>query len=282
MPDNLNPHQDPNEPLAPQRLRDLQTRFLRDVFDRERSLEVDTGSSGRLSSDRQMAAYRGSVWGNLCRAMGEIFPVTVQLVGERYFDAMARRYLERHPPTTPYLHDLGADFECFARQFEPLRELPVVVDMVGLEWRWHEAFHAEDSRPWSASTLAELSPEQQMAVRFQLQPGLSLMESAFSLDEIWQAHQPGQSVGGLSLAAGTQTGFVIYREAHAVVIEPLAPALFQLLKNIQQGAELAANLAVLSLNFPEDEPGELLGQVLSRPWVANLMVGPCDQDEKGG
>lgn len=257
---------------APMQLRQLQRCFLNDVFEKQRSLEVETGALGSLTPGEQMAAYRGSVWGNLVRAMNEIFPVTAQLVGERFFDALARRYLQQYPPATSYLNDVGDRFEAFARHFPALGDHPGVVDMIGLEWLWHSAFHAENGVSWSPVELTAMTPDEQMTICFRLQPGVGIMCSRFALDRLWQAHQPGGSLDEVSLEPlASEAAFVVYRDGYEVAIEALSPAYFSLLENIRQGEELASILMVLSLNFPDQDPGALLGQLFSRPLIAGLV-----------
>ena len=47
---------------------------------------------------QRLNVYRNNVFVSLMEALGEIFPVCKQVVGDAFFNAMARQYVDRHPP----------------------------------------------------------------------------------------------------------------------------------------------------------------------------------------
>ncbi len=261
---------------APARLRDLQAAFMRDIYARSVMLAPAVRERSGRSAEAQIAVYRGSVYGNLTNALNETFPVTRRLLGERFFDAMALRYVRAHPPTTPWLADLGEQFSAFAQGFAPLAELPWVVDVAKLEWLWHRAFHAADAQPWEASSLALLAPEAQAASVLQLRPGMHWMQSCFAVDVVWSAHQQ-SDVADFSAAIepAAPRWLLVYRDGFEVGIERLTDAESELLRGMAAGLPLADLLQHIQGLHPATDPGALLGTAFSRQWVAGF-IQPSD------
>ena len=61
--------------------------------------------------------YRNNVYVSLIDALAEIFPVSQTLVGDEFFRAMAREYLQENLPKTPIIGEYGATFSGFIRAF---------------------------------------------------------------------------------------------------------------------------------------------------------------------
>jgi hypothetical protein len=69
--------------------------------------------------------------------------------------------------------------------------------------------------------------------------GSSLIESAHPLDLIWQASQPGTSVGRVDLAAG-RACLAVFRRSEDAAFAVLAPSEAAFLKHLRRGDPLAA------------------------------------------
>jgi hypothetical protein len=140
---------------------------------------------------RRLAIYRANVAAASARALGAAYPVVRQVVGEEFFDALARAHLAAHPSTSGDLHEYGAGFAGFVAAFPHTQSLPYLPDLARLEWAVHRAYGAADESALDGAALAAVPPARQGGLRFVLAPGCAVVESAHPVLRIWQIHQPG-------------------------------------------------------------------------------------------
>jgi len=141
---------------------------------------------GRIAPKR-FAVYRNNVIVSLVEALAATFPAVKALVGDDFFNEMARQFARRHPPRSPLLFEYGRDFPAFVAAYEPARSLPFLADIAALDRAWLDAYHAADAAPLDRTAVAMLEEDQLAAARFAAQPALRLVTSQFPLVTIWQA-----------------------------------------------------------------------------------------------
>jgi hypothetical protein len=131
------------------------TAFVAALLDRARAVPGDLRSPSGSPAGRRFDVYRNNVFVGLIEALERRYPVCRTLVGEEFFRAMARLYVELSPPRSPVLLTYGSDFAEFVETFPPAASLPYLADVVRLENALVAAFHARDAEPLSteASTV---------------------------------------------------------------------------------------------------------------------------------
>ena len=167
----------------------LQDDFIRALYSGQLA-EADSmiKDNALLSAQQQFEIYHGSVTGTLVAALGDIFPRVKVALGERFFDALARRYMKEHPSSSASLDDYGSCFAEFCQAFEPLQAYPFIPDLVRVDWAWHRAFHCADFQAIDASYLQERLDSDQ-ALGFQLHPSAVFIESEFPIFQLWQFNE---------------------------------------------------------------------------------------------
>lgn len=256
-------------------LRELQGQFLAAVFDRDEQLLPQLRATGRLSPQEQIAVYRGSVHGILCKALCEVYPVCLRLVGDEYFDALCLRYIAGHRPSHHNLEWFGGELPAFLDGFEPIASIPYLPDVARLEWAWHRAFHAADEAGLDPAALAAVPPEQQPRLRFRLPAGAALITSPYPVDEIWQVNRPDWSGGDAVSLDGGGVQLMVWRRGLEMRIERIADDHWPLLSLISAGsslAELAADTSVSGLD-------RLLPEAFQQGWIAGFELDPNNQTE---
>jgi hypothetical protein len=159
--------------------------------------------AGGIGFDRRLQVYRNNTFSSLTAALKETFPVVCQLVDERFFAYAAGEYISAHPPAAPRLAEYGADFADFLVGFGPVAHLAYLPDVARLEWAVNAAFHAIDAPRLDPARIAALPQERYATLRFLRHPSCRLFDSAFPVDRIWQAHQPGGDLESpIDLSAG--------------------------------------------------------------------------------
>ncbi len=146
---------------------------------------------GRIAPKR-FAVYRNNVTVSLIEALKATFPAVAALVGEAFFNDMARRFARATPPTSPLLFEYGATFHEFIASYEPAAGLPFLADVARLDRAWLDAYHAADGEPFSPEALAACGQEELMSARFTALPATRLVASAYPLVTIWQAAREGR------------------------------------------------------------------------------------------
>ena len=146
------------------------------------------GPDGKRA-DKRFNVYRNNVTVSLVNALGDIFPAVRRLVGETFFNAMARAYVRTDPPTSPLLFRYGRGFPDFLETFGPASDLPYLPDVARLERAWLDAYHAADVAPLPAEALGAVRPEDLAALRLRPHPAAAVVRSPFAAVSIFSANR---------------------------------------------------------------------------------------------
>ena len=181
---------------------------------------VPTGLARRAEGapSRRFGAYRNNVYAGLIDVLAGLFPVVARLVGEEFFRALARDYVEHEPPSSAVLLRYGAGFADFIAGFPPAATAPYLADMATLEWLRHSAYHAADAVPLPLQALASAADRAADAV-LALHPSLGVVRSSYPIVSIYELNV---EIGDVSPArlAGSENALVA-RSGLAVEIRRL-------------------------------------------------------------
>jgi hypothetical protein len=134
---------------------------------------------------RRFAVYRNNVVASLVKALGTRFPAVNRIVGEEFFNAMARVFVTEHPPRSPLLMTYGDDFADFIERFEPAANLPYLADVARLEAARTRAYHAADAKPVDTNLLRNIAPDALGGMCFVLHPSAEAVCSRHPIVTIW-------------------------------------------------------------------------------------------------
>jgi hypothetical protein len=169
-------------------LRTLQKRFSLALLDRTRGMPPGIRAPGQRWSERRFNVYRNNVFVSLTEALLTRFPVCHALVGDEFFRAMARVFIELSPPRSPVLMSYGDDFANFVETFPPARAVPYLGDVAHLEAALTRAYHAADASPLTVDELAAFAPYRWEHTHVELHPSVQIIASAYPIVSIWEAH----------------------------------------------------------------------------------------------
>jgi len=253
-------------------LADFQTQFLRAIYDRQS--EPPGGIQGNAlgrSAQGCLQTYSDSVHATLCKALSEIFPVAQQFVGERFFDALALRYIQQHPSQEARLDDYGDRFAAFCATFEPVKQVPELPALLQLEWYWHRAFHSREQQPFDFDSFQQAAGRGD-AICFKLGDQLALMQAGFAVDQLWLWHQP-QWPEGQEPQLDKAVCLVIHRPDHQVSIERLSEPEYRMLSQLQSDPALDSLCDLLG-----EAIGELLPKAIARGWICDFYLEVTDAE----
>ena len=171
----------------------------------------------------RLGIYRGNLKANWVRALSSSYPVLRRLVGDEFFEALARVYGRARPSRDPDLDRFGAGLPDFLDGFAPAADYPYLPDVARLEWLVHDAHYATDADGDStAAALAGLDPDAFEASRALLHPALRLHASPWATAALWRSQQP----DGPALPAdvGQACRALVLRRGWEVVVEDIGAA----------------------------------------------------------
>jgi hypothetical protein len=190
-------------------LNKLQQDFAAAILSARESLPASIARrSGGEPQHRRFSVYRNNVYSSLIDVMQSRFPVAARLVGDEFFRAMARIYVEQEPPRSAVLLRYGISFPAFVAGFEPAGSVPYLADIAALEWAWHAAYHAADAAPLPLEELASVADHAGGAV-LKLHPSLGLVSSAYPIVTIYELHAEGNEPPQTKLEAQGEDALVL-------------------------------------------------------------------------
>lgn len=251
-------------------LHDVQRRFaaaLSDSAGEQAMLPLLSGDPERTRA--LLAVYRGNSVANVTAALRLAYPVCVQITGEDYFDALARRFRDVEPSRDGDLNRHGAGFASFLDDFEPLRALPYLADVARLEWAVHCASTAADRDPADATLFAGLDTAALAAARARLLPGFALQASRWPVVDIWLAHNGDTlTVDDIALDRGQYAA--VWRDGWRVRVAHLSAADHAFWSVLHAGGELGEAWTSASEGDAGFDLAAAIAQALARSWLLAL------------
>jgi hypothetical protein len=182
-----------------------QDAFVAALRDPTRTLPA--GISKNTASRRRFNVYRNNVYAGLISVLEARYPAVQRIVGDEFFRAMARVFVDRSPPRSPVLLDYGAGFSEFVASFEPVADVPYLTCVASLEWKMHIARHAADSGAIPVGDLAAYG-ETATELKVRLAPAVSLLVSDFPVFALWRANTIDPAATGPITVSGAESVLV--------------------------------------------------------------------------
>lgn len=206
-----------------------------------------TGSEANLR--RRLSVYRNNVFYSLTTALGDLYPVVKQLVGEEFFRHLARQYLLKHPPQRASMVHLGEDFPAYLERDELQTGLTYLAEVARLELARHQSFHAADAVALEPEAIRQIGVEKLLSGKLVLHPSLRLLKSAWAIRSIWAAHQSEQ-VDLTSVRLDQSESVLILRMDTKPLVYAVEPPLLEMLLLLEEGSSLSDAIADVADNYP--------------------------------
>jgi hypothetical protein len=243
-------------------LNKLQQDFAAAVLAAGDTLPAALTRKGGVTPHRRFRIYRNNVYASLIDVVQSRFPVVSRLVGDEFFRAMARVYVQKEPPRSAVLLCYGESFPSFVTDFEPAGSVPYLPDIAALEWAWHEAYHAADAAPLPLEELAAVVAQASDAV-LKLHPSLGLVSSDFPIVTIYELHAEASEPPQTKLEAKGEDALVL-RPQLDVEIRRLPAGAVSFVKTLWAGCSIEeATEAALGCAPNFDLEANLLGLMTS-------------------
>jgi len=194
-------------------LSEVQAEFAAALNDPAASVPGAVAGPDGGPAPRRFAVYRNNLIAGLVDVVAGMYPAVKRIVGEDFFEAMARAYVRAEPPTSPVLLEYGNNFVDFISGFEPAASLPYLADVARIEWAWHEAYHAADAVSLGPDRFAAIAEGDLPGLTFSLHPSLRVVRSAYPALTIWRMNASDEPVVPVDLGAGGEDTLIVRPEA---------------------------------------------------------------------
>jgi hypothetical protein len=254
-------------------LRFLQKSFTLALLDSARSVPSGIRTAAGGTACRRFGVYRNNVVVSLTEALATRFPVCLALVGDEFFRAMTRLYIEMSPPRSPLLMTYGDDLAEFIDAFPPARGVPYLGDIARLEAARTRAYHAADAVSMGVDELAALGSRGWANARVVLHPSIEVISSAYPIVTIWEAHHDPIERGLIDGALSEDA--LVARPNLTVEIYRLAPGGAVFVSELLKGAtfrEAADRAAASDCRF--ELVANLTG-LMTNSLIVGLLNGDC-------
>jgi hypothetical protein len=220
-------------------LPDLQAAFAAHLAGEDRPELEALVVGDSISAPARLRVYRHHVSLSLATSLAATFPTVQALVGEAFFEGMARAFVAGDLPTQPVLSEYGAGFADFIDGFGPARGLPYLADIARLDWALNVAFHSLAEPRLASADLATIPVEELPGKSVSLAAGAAIVLSRYPIDRIWRAAQPGASDATVDLESG-EARLLVLRGPDDAGFLALAAGEADFLQALAEGATLEA------------------------------------------
>ena len=225
-----------------------------------------------LSASEGLAIYRSSIMGKLSRTLALTYPVSLKLVGEKFFNATAKVFITRVPSRSPDLGDFGKSFPDFLADFKPvISNLPYLPDVARLERHWHKVSNAKNSTQLDLKSLGEIPQNQWDNIVFLLPENSVFLESPYPIAKIWEVNQSDfQGDMTVNLEQGA-TKIFLWRGSDMHIDLPSISQweLLKLFNNQMPFGEVCKRIIML---VPDIDIPNLLNNFVQRGWIDDFYL----------
>jgi hypothetical protein len=224
---------------------------------------------------RGLRAYRANAEASSARALAAAFPTVQMLLGDEDFDHLAHEFWRADPPLRGDLGEWGDALPKWIAGHRGLAAWPYLADCARLDWALHRCERAQDA-VLDADSIARLGDTDPSQLVIELAPGLALVESAWPIAAIREAHaaytsRDEHAFDAVRDAIAQQRGECAWvsREGFKGVACAVDPVTARWIRSVLRGDDLAHALDDAGAGF--DFTAWLTGALQSN-WVKGIHV----------
>lgn len=218
--------------------------------------------------------YRNNYYVAVINVLKERFPVTERIVGEEFFKATAREFVQRSPPRGQSNLGYGRQFSKFLESFPPVSDLPYLSDVARLEWARFEAAIAPEQPSVTSEDFSAVDPAHAARVGFELHAAVSTLASRHPIYDIWRTNHEDEQVHALADARGGQS-VLITRSASGIEVYPISTGAVDFIAALMSGLALGEALERVGDDLSHQDFSRTLSLLLTSGAIRALRVPEC-------
>ena len=237
-------------------------------------LQVLAGQTGSTFSLRGLQVYQANRAVLAGRTLASTYPVIAHLIGLESFEPLARHFWQQHPPQRGDMGQWGAQLPEFLAAAPQLADEPFLADVARMEWALHRAASAPDAVFDAASFALLTSADDTRPVGLSLSPGTVMLDSAYPVVSIINAHllgQPTLEEAAAMLRQGKREYALVWRQGFKPRVRALGEAEFILVAALETGLSLDVALNHASNMEPAFDFNTWLAQAVQTGLVTGAV-----------
>jgi hypothetical protein len=224
---------------------------------------------------QRFAIYQNNIFFSLTTALGDLYPVVKELVGDDFFTGTAGVYFRQHPPKKAAMVFLGENFSTFLRSFEHTKNMPYLADIAELELARHRAYHALDEKPLAAENIASIAPDTLAASSVELHHSLQYVKSSDPIFSIWQSHQEDINTGHgknqqNKITLGEPQQVLVVRPIYTVCMYHIEKSLYDFIQHLHHRDTIETAIEKTLNNHPLFDVGQSIQFVLQTQLITHI------------
>ena len=183
----------------------------------------------------RLRVYRNGFLRACIDALRANYPSVERLTGEERFPALARPYVEAHPPGTASLVEYGEGFAQHVRDTRDVHGFDWLASFAALDRAWTEVYFADDEG--DEATSSDGLPgdaEALMNLRGRLSPRVRLVSPGFAVLDAWSRLRRGESGPRAEIREALQH-VLVWRSGEEMLYRTLAVPEHAFISGIAEG-----------------------------------------------
>jgi hypothetical protein len=169
------------------KLKQLQTQFSESLFYQHDEIINSIKETQSVAPLQRLQVYRNSFIMGVTEALAITYQHTVALVGDEFFNSVARSFILTMPPVENNIMSYGAGFNAHLASLPQLAEMPYISEMARFEWLLEQTTNAQvEDKIFDTAQLA-LVPESHLGkITFQIPTQIALFQSEQNISHLYQ------------------------------------------------------------------------------------------------
>jgi len=167
-------------------IKQLQQQFSDTLLYKNDQIALQIKPKEAFASDELLQIYRNNFVMGVTEALSTTYQHTLALVGETFFNAVARQFILRHPPQENNMMTYGNGFSEYLDDLEQLKELPYVAEMARFEWLLEQTTNKKlQTDSLDLEQLKSIPTEQLENISFQIATQVSIFSSKRNIQHLY-------------------------------------------------------------------------------------------------
>jgi len=256
-------------------LKELQKNFKHHLTSGKNDILSEIVSTKELSNAERLAIYGNAYYARLEEVLEGDYEAIHALLGDDEFSTLCKKYVDAHPSRFFSVRWFGQYMADFLRSTLPYSEHPYLSEMATFEWRFTDAFDAEDRVAITVTDVAQIPAESWPALTINLHPSVSWFTYYWNILPVWKAVKDEEEIPELQRLESPE---ICLQWRHELVtryrtLEPNESLIIQAVadnKNFSDWCELLVNAGETAEAVPAIAAGIL------KTWLELGMISGID------
>lgn len=195
---------------------------------------------GLADPGQRALVYRNSGVLACVEALRSNYQRLASVMGDDFFAALARAYVDAEPPSSRSLVGYGGSLPRFISESESEHGLPWLADIARLDRAWLESHLSPDARPLVADDLAGLDSATLMTSSPVTHPSLRIVETEWTTTSLWTDLSTGNLPRQQTALSHRTEHALFLRPGGETHMRPISPGEHAFLSATMSGASLGA------------------------------------------